>query len=101
MRFLCGRNVLEIIGGEIVEFHFELWIETVVGGSERSGQLLGSARAEDHGRDRRVRQDPSHGKRRQGFTGVADDRLQLANRIELPLIPIASFIARAERAEFR
>src|SRR5258708_17676267 len=90
-----------VLSREVIELRLQLRCEAIVGSSERVGQLLGSARPENDGRNSRVRQNPSDGQFRQPFAFLASDFTKLANRHELALVPIPGTIRLPESAEFR
>src|ERR1700693_1778241 len=90
-----------ILCREVVELRLQFRWEVIVRGSERVGQLLGSARTENDGRNSRVRQDPSDCQFRQCFAFFASDLTQLADRHELALMPVAGPIRGAELSDFR
>src|SRR5258707_3555120 len=90
-----------ILSREVIELRLQLRCEAIVGSSERVGQLVGSARTENDGRNGRVRQNPSDCQFRQRFAFLASDLTKLANRHELALVPIPGMIRLPESAEFR
>src|SRR5260370_29372088 len=90
-----------VLSREVIELRLQLRCEAIVGSSERVDQLLGSARTENHGRNSRVRQNPSDCQFRQRFAFVASDLTKLANRDKLALVPIPGMIRLPESAEFR
>src|SRR6266404_8214175 len=90
-----------ILSGEVIELRLQLRCEAIVRSSERVGQLLGSARSENHGRNSRVRQNPSDCQSRQRFAFLAGDLTQLADRHELALMPVAGPVRVAELSDFR
>src|SRR5229473_433728 len=90
-----------ILSREVIELRLQLRCEAIVGSSERVGQLLGSARTENDGRNSRVRQNPSDRQFWQRFTFHAGDLPQPADRHELALMPVAGPVRGAELANFR
>src|SRR5580693_7706860 len=90
-----------VLSREVIELRLQLRCEAIVGSSERVGQLLGSARTENDGRNRRVRQNPSDRQFRQRFAFLASDLTQLADRYELALMPVAGPIRGTELSDFR
>src|ERR1700676_1977355 len=85
-----------ILCREVVELRLQFRRELIVRGSERVGQLLGSARTENDGRNSRVRQDPGDCQFRQRFAFFASDLTQLTGCLELALMPVAGHIRGAE-----
>src|SRR4029077_1758576 len=90
-----------ILSGEIIELRLQLRCEAIVGSRERVGQLLGSARTENDGRNSRVRQNPSDSQFWQRFAFDAGDLPQAVDRHELALMPVAVPVRGAELADFR
>src|ERR1700736_4982673 len=90
-----------VLSREVHGLRLQLRREVIVGSSERVGQLLGSARTENDGRNSRVRQNPSDCQFWQRFAFLASDLTQLADRHELALMPVAGPIHGAELSDFR
>src|SRR6266853_1381383 len=98
---LTRRVAVAVLSREVIELRLELRCEAIVGSSERVGQLLGSARTENDGRNSRVRQNPSDRQFRQRFAFLASDLTKLADRLEFALMPVAGLIRGAELSDFR
>lgn len=95
-----GIYIWAVNAGCIVELRFDLGIERHVDGCERFIELIGSARADDRRRHRRIRQR-THASDvlANRAPGRLDDRLDLLDAVKLALVPVALRVHRAGLAD--
>jgi hypothetical protein len=88
-----------VLVSELVEAVFDLAVEHELCGREAVSELLGTAGPDDGRRDGRVCHSPGDRQGHEAHAGLAGQRLQRLDGVELAVVPVTALVQRAGVAE--